>query len=386
MTMATKHEVIKEKLEEYCSASKEGKGRILDHLQAITRLHRKALVRRLGVLRLGRKPGTERRGRREVYDMRVTAALKEVWQIANEICAERLHTVAAEYVRVLKRDQMWKHDERSTVFLLSMSLGTMKNRLRVFPRLHGRRGRGTTKPSALKEIIPIRRGPWDNPAPGFGEIDSLAHCGSSLGGDYAYSVQYTDVATIWTCLAAQWNKGQGATVESLRRINQRLPFQLTGLDPDSGSEFVNWLAKEWCDDHRIALTRIRPYSKNDHARIEQKNYVNVRQFLGYTRLANPLAVPLMNRLYDLLEDYINFFLPSVKCLSKERTGSKYRRCYDTAQTAYVRVMAHNEILLEVKAQLQAKYAKLNPKILKQQIIALTKKIFSQARTDYGNTF
>ena len=74
-------------------------------------------------------------------------------------------------------------------------------------------------------------------------MDTVAHCGSSLIGDYAYTVQYTDVATIWTCLSAQWNKGQLSTKQSIERIKTRLPFPLLGLDPDSGSSFINCYSK-----------------------------------------------------------------------------------------------------------------------------------------------
>lgn len=387
--MATKQEVVKSKLEEYCRASRVEKTAILNQLIAVTHLHRKALIRRLSALRLGREPALKRRGRKEVYNMRVTGALKEVWETANEICAERLHPVIAEYVSVLKRDRMWTHDEPATELLLAASLGTVKNRIAKFVRIKSSGGgRGTTKPSNLKELIPIRRGPWDNPKPGKGEVDTVAHCGSSIAGDYAFTVQYTDVATIWTCLSGQWNKGQEATKQSIERIKARLPFNLLGLDPDSGGEFINWNLKDWCDRQTppVEMSRIRPYYKNDHARIEQKQYVNVRQFLGYTRIENPAVIPLMNQLDDALEDYINFFLPSVKCLAKERTGSKYKRRYDPAQTAYRRVLAHPDIPQQVKIRLQAKYATLNPRILKERIMKLTRKIFSQAKPDFGNTF
>ena len=263
---------------------------------------------------------------------------------------------------------MWHHDEQATGLLLEMSLGTMKNRIGGFRKVSGRhRGKSTTKPGSLKEIIPIRRGPWENPRPGFGEIDTVAHCGASLGGDYAFSVQYTDIATIWTCLAAQWNKGQRATVKSVERISGRLPFTLRGIDPDSGSEFINWALKGWCDNQAVQMTRIRPYYKNDHARIEQKQYCNLRQFVGYTRIEDSRAIKPLNELYDSLEDYINFFLPSVKCLTKEREGSRYRRIYDRPQTAYRRVLAHPDIDPSVKRQLTIKYATLNPKLLKDKI-------------------
>ena len=385
--MATKQEILRDKLAEYLQAGKAEKSRILDQLQAVSKLHRKAIIRRLKQLQLGHIPDSERRGRPEVYCPRVTIALKEIWEMANEICAERLQPVIADYVRVLRRDKMWRHNDETTELLLAMSLGTIKNRIAAFTKIRSGPGWSTTKPSSLKEIIPIRRGPWANPDPGQGEVDTVAHCGSTLRGDYAYSVQYTDVATIWTCLSAQWNKGEKATRQSLERIKRRFPLTLLGIDPDSGGEFINYLIKGWCDSQTpaVAMTRIRPYRKNDHARIEQKNYVNIRQFLGYARLDDRGQVKLMNELYDILEDYINFFLPSVKCLKKERIGSKYRRVYDQAQTAYRRVLNHPAVSTAVKGNLRVKYATLNPQTLKKEIDALIRKIITRTKTDYGNT-
>ena len=179
-------------------------------------------------------------------------------------------------------------------------------------------------------------------------------------------MQYTDVATIWTCLAGQWNKGEVETCNSIERISSRLPFPLKGIDPDSGSEFINWHLKGWCDAHDVRMTRTRPYMKNDHARIEQKNYSNVRHTVGYTRFDDPQHVQLLNELYEVLEDYINFFIPSMVCVKKERIGSGHVRRYDTAATAYARVLAHPYIDHGVKDQLQQKYATLNPVILKRK--------------------
>lgn len=374
MYMATKKEIFREHLAAYGAGSKVEKGRILDAVCRLSGMDRKAVIRRFR--QLANRPAwwRDRRGGKTLYGNDVTAALKNVWEIASRICAERLRPKIAEYVRVLKRDAMWKHGDDATRLLLTMSLGTMKSRLGVFENERGRRGRGTTKPSELKEVIPIRRGPWENPDPGFGEIDTVAHCGESLAGDFAYTVQYTDVCTIWTCLSGQWQKGEIATRESIERIKRRLPFTLRSIDPDSGSEFVNWHLKGWCDMHGISMTRTRPYMKNDHARIEQKNYANVRRFVGYTRLDDPRSVALLNELYDVLEDYLNFFIPSVKCVQRERTGSRTKRIYDTAQTAYERVLAQPNIDSAVKESLRKKYEPLNPKTLKDEIGRLLTKL------------
>ena len=390
MTMDTKQEIFEEKLGEYLQASKEEKGHILDMVCGVTKAHRKAVVRRFKTLQLEDTGIPDKRGRSTIYTKTVGAALKEIWYMAHQICAERLHPEIPEYIAVLKRDKMWKHNEQTTVLLCRMSLATMKRRIEKFPKVHGRRkGKGTTNPSNLKEIIPIRRGPWQNPDPGFGEVDTVAHCGSTLQGDFAYTVQYTDVSTIWTCLRAQWNKGERATKESMIGIKSGLPFPLLGIDPDSGSEFINWNLKGWCDTENIVMTRTRPSMKNDHARIEQKNYTNVREFIGYVRIDNFEAIEIMNELYGVLEDYINFFLPSMKCVSKERIGSKYKRIYDKSQTAYQRVLAHPLISNEAKERLEQKYATLNPKLLKQKSDRLIHKLYANKsaaqKKSYGNT-
>lgn len=379
--MATKHEVLKDKLAAYLAADKAGKKTILDHLEAAIPMHRQAIIRRLNQLAV-RDPGWQRKrpGRRERYGVRVTMALKEIWELADHICAERLHPQLAEYVTVLRRCQEWRYPGDTTQLLLAMSLGTVKDRIEAFPKVK-RGGTGATKPSELKELVPIRRGPWDNPDPGKGEVDTVAHCGSSLVGDYAFTVQYTDVATIWTLLEAQWNKGMLATKDSLKSMYERVPFTLTGFDFDSGGEFINSSVVPWCESLTppVACSRTRPYRKNDHARIEQKNYTNVRRWVGYLRYDAPAQVNLLNRLYRLLEDYLNFFLPSMKCLSKERIGSQYKRVYDQSRTAYARVLSHAGIPHEVKAKLKEKYATLNPKTLKKNIEQLQQQLLASYR-------
>lgn len=309
-----------------------------------------------------------------MYGHALTPAIRELWEMAGRICAERLHPIIKEYIRILKRDRMWRHPETVTKLLFTASTATLKRRIDTFENIKGRGGRGTTKPSHLKEIIPIRRGPWNNPAPGYGEIDTVAHCGGSLEGSFAYTVQYTDVTTIWMCLSAQWNKGEIETRKSIERIQNHLPFRLSGIDPDSGSEFINWHLKEWCDGENIEMTRTRPYMKNDHARIEQKNYTNIRHVVGYSRFDDPRFVTLLNELYDVLEDHINFFVPSQKCIAKIKTDSRSKRIYDTAAPAYARVLAENRIPSDIKKILTQKYASLNPKILRQKIDNLLTKL------------
>ena len=167
MNMATKQEVFKEKLQEYLAAqSRKEKGCILDAVCRITGVHRKAAIRRFRTFQLHPDQGRGKRGRKPIYGHRLISLIREVWEASSRICAERLHPIIPEYVQVLKRDGMWPYDEERTTLLLRMSLGTLKDRIERFERIKKGGGKGTTKPSHLKEIIPVRRGPWQNPPPG----------------------------------------------------------------------------------------------------------------------------------------------------------------------------------------------------------------------------
>ncbi len=377
--MSTKIELLGIALTRYLKANKETKTKILDELVQHTQMHRKSLCRafkRLQFRDLQTKP--TKRGRKEVYGPGVTVALKEVWEISSELCAERLQPMIGEYVRILQRDKMWSHNKETTRLLLLMSLGTCKNRISKFRRIKRKQRHNTTKPSHIKILIPVRHGPWKNPEPGFGEIDTVAHCGHTLAGDFAYTVNFTDITTTWWSAAAQLNKGQKATLESIEAMRDRIPFGLKGLDPDTGSEFVNWHLKGWADKEQIELSRSRPYHKNDNAHIEQKNDSIVRNFLGHGRIDASGQIKLMNQLYGgPLYLYVNFFQSSQKLVKKEKIGSRYVRKHDRAKTPYHRVLADKRIKSEVKAELAKLYETLNPLLLKQEIDTLIKRIWAR---------
>ena len=380
MTMEAKNEVFERFQKEYWGATRKRKGEILRTVCAVTNMHNKAVVRKFRVLQLHDAGTPERRGRRVYYTHDVTAALRAVWEAANEICGELLHPVIAEYVTILERDKLWTHSDKATGKLLAMSEGTVKARVGGFMKARKKRGGiSTTSPSKLKHIIPIATGPWEDAVPGEGQIDTVAHCGDSVAGDFIYTVNYTDMATYWVIPRAQWNKGQEGTLESIKTIKEKLPFPLRGLHPDSGSEFVNWLAKDWCDAEHIALTRSRPNKKNDNCFVEERNGHIVRKFLGYTRLDAKETVDAVNALYDVLTIYLNHFVPSRRTKEKVRVGAKYKRTYAQAMTPYARALAHPKITEEVKTALREEHALLNPLLLKRKVDTLITKIFAKQK-------
>lgn len=381
MNMATKKEVCQEKLAEYLQASAERKSQILDSICDITGMHRKSVIRRLKRLQMKDPLVSDQRGRRTYYTPDVDAALKDVWDAANELCGELLHGVVKEYVSILRRDGEWRHSDEATHKLFAMRKRTVRRRCERFEKERGsRKGLSSTKPSALKSIIPIFKGPWKRLPPGNGQLDTVAHCGNSLLGDMAYSLNYTDACLYWVVLSAQWNKGQEATLESLKRIKERLPFLWLMGHPDTGSEFINWLAKEWFEKEKIALTRSEPGKKNDNMFVEERNGHVLRKHLGYERIGVKACVPLMNELYVKLEQYLNHFIPVRRTISKKRVGAKYIRRYEkVARTPYARLMKHPSIAPEVKARISDEHDALNPLHLKKEIDGMIKNIMSVNR-------
>ena len=116
---------------------------------------------------------------------------------------------------------------------------------------------------------------------------------------------------------------------------------LLGLDSDNGSEFLNAHLVRYCTQEELTFTRSRPYWKNDQAHVEQKNWSVVRKLVGYGRYESEAALAQLNRVYELLRVWTNFWQPSLKLVAKERDDAtgKTRKKYDAAQTPYRRLLA-----------------------------------------------
>jgi len=383
--MRTKKELFGIELAVYLKASKAEKGRILDALQRQTGMRRESIIRSFRRLQLKSAGSEKKRGRKTYYTADVCAALKEIWEAANGCCGELLHPIIPEYVSILKRDGMWRHNDAITGKLLAMSLATVKRRATAWECLNGRRGISTTTPSAIKERVPLFQGSWLQVPVGMGQIDTVAHCGGSLASDFAYSVGYVDVSSGWFAYRMQWNKGMAATKESLETIRKSLPFIWLHLHPDCGTEFLNEMVMAWCDEEDIAVSRSRSYHKNDNGYIEQRNGHIVRRWLGYDRFGCRELLPKINRFYELICLYHNHFIAQRLCVgTKTLPSGKHRKIYEKkALTPYARLLANPKVAGNIKESLKREHAPLNPKILHDKLAKMKCDILSANRLATG---
>lgn len=378
MTMAHKQGVFEEKLQEYLWGDKKRKGEILEAVVLVSGLTRKGAIKRFRRMQR-RSPGAgDGRGRPRTYTAECLAALKEVWEMGAEACGENLHPMIGEYIDIQMRENSWKHDEVVTFKLKKMSLGSMKKYLGTF--VHTRRnfgGKTTTQKSSFISLVPIRMDGWSTAEAGVTQVDTVAHCGDSIAGDYCFTTNATDVATLWGTRRAQWNKGQVATRVSLVAMRADSPFPWTELHPDSGSEFINNHCIKYAGETNLRMTRSRPYHKNDNCFVEERNGHVVRVYVGFDRLDVPQVVTVLNDLYDVLTPYLNHFVASRRVVSKERIGARWRVVREkVAKTPYQRVLERSDISDVVKNELRAEHVTLNPRTMKIDIDQRAERVYA----------
>jgi len=218
-------------------------------------------------------------------------------------------------------------------------------------------------------------------------VDLVSHSGNSARGEFAYSLNLTDVHTGWTETRAILGKGRQAVLDALEEIQAALPFPLRGINSDNGSEFINWHVGSWCARHQVQFSHSRPYKKDDNAYIEQKNWTHVRKLMGWDRYDTPAAVKAMNDLYrNELRLWLNLFQPSAKLLKKVRVGSKLRRRYDLPRTPLDRLETEQADEAIDTSQLTALLKLrqgLDPFELSRQIDRKLQAIYALAHTRLG---
>lgn len=376
MNMQHKQGVFEEKCEEYWKARKKRKSVILSSLVEVTGLTRKACIKRFRFLQLRDPASQERRGRPRYYTPDVIAALLEVWEIGSESCGENLHSQINEYVDIQIREDVWKHDELVTYKLRKMSEGSVKHYVGNFTRTkRSFGGKGTTRKSSVISMVPVRMDGWDTAEVGVIQIDTVAHCGDTVAGDYTFTTNGTDVATLWGSRRAQWCKGQEATRTSLEAMRNDSPFPWTEIHPDSGCEFINLHCIGYALGSHLRMTRSRPYHKNDNCFVEERNGHVVRAYVGYERLDVRETVDALNDLYDILTPYLNHFIASRRIISKERIGARWKIAREKiSKTPYRRVLERGDVSEEVKEKLRKEHDLLSPAKMKKEVDRLFKRV------------
>jgi len=383
MSPTSKKEYLKSIAKRYQNANKKNKSLILEEFCQVCGYHRKYAIAKLNGLKHPKRRPPAKRGPKPIYNNPlILNSLKEIWIATNLICSKRLKAAIPHWLGFYQTQYGYLPLDLVKK-ILKISPATIDRTLHPIKHLYRGKGRCATKPGLLlKHHIPIKTNQWDESKPGFIEADTVHHCGTSLAGVYAVTLDTVDIATEWTEQRATYGIGHHDIFMQVKDIESSLPFPLLGLDCDNGGELLNKNIYHYLTHRKapVQFTRSRAYRKNDNAHVEGKNWTHVRQWLGYRRFENPRIVDLLNNLYkNEWRLYHNFFIPSVKLQQKQRIGSRIFKRHDSPKTPYQRILESKFVPPHSKQILKEQFKTLNPFKLKKTIDEKIAKIHALAR-------
>ena len=350
---------------------RQARGRLLDEFVEMTGWDRKHANKVL----LGKRRRKGRRGKRGAprrYGIDLLAALKTCWLAMDQPCGKRMKDMLPLWVVHLDCP------EEIGVQLAGISAASIDRLLRGFKVKVGKKARPPKPASAVKALVEVRAQSWGTSETGWTEVDTVAHCGGDMGGDFIWTLTSVEVSSGWTELRAVWNRGQQASFEGLESIWESQPFDLLGVDSDNGGEFLNFHLYHWLKKHGIEQTRSRPYYKNDQAYVEQKNWTHVRQLLGYERLEHRELLDDLNELLKLWSRWRNLFCVTMKQESKRREGSRQiRRHEKQGRTPARRLIESGQLRKEQRCELETQLSTLNPFAMRREIRRLEDRLWSR---------
>lgn len=386
LSVATRTEITAKYARAYRMASRVVKSRLLDEVVAVTGWSRDNARRRLAQANTPR-PVLTRSGRPRKFTADALTVLQRVWAVSGGACGKYLAPAMSDLLTALEaHGELVPGSRRYSLSvraeLLAMSAATIDRYLIEAKARAGLRGISTTKPGALlRTSISIRKaGDEVEGEPGFFEADTVAHCGPSLRGEFARTVNFTDMVTGWVFTTAIRNNARVHMLAALNRAVEAIPFQIAGLDCDNGSEFINHDVVAWAGEREIFFTRSRPYKKNDQATIESKNNHLVRRYGFHWRYDTPEALLLLNRLWPLVNDRLNYFTPTKKPIGWATTATgRRKRVYDAPRTPLTRLLQAGTVSPAQARELIERRDGINPAQLARDIQQLQDQLTGLAR-------
>ena len=230
MTTEMKRIYLETIRERYRKSTKKQKSIILTEFCEVTGYERKYAIR---LLWKHVEPRSQRSGPKRKYNHSVIPHLIYFWNAMNRCCSKKMKAALPLWLPYYREPL----DENTKALLLSMSSATIDRRLRDF-REGKIKGLSATQSSFVKSKIPIKLLDGDVKEPGFVESDTVAHCGSSLSGEFVNTLTVTDLYSGWTENRAVLTKTSNQVIRQLQNIETRLPFRMLGFASDNGTEFL----------------------------------------------------------------------------------------------------------------------------------------------------
>lgn len=389
MSQTCLHELLQCLRYDYRQTPVKGtKSLIIDHWCRASGHERKYAIKELRAQRGPALPGVaaprgpgKRSGGAVKYGPEIIGLLKAMWLQHEQPCGKRLLAVLPLLVPSWERHHgLLTPPVRSG--LLAISASQIDRVLAPFrAKTPGRR---PYPGSEVRRQVPLRTGPWETSGPGWMEVDTVAHCGGSMRGSFAWSSCMTDIYSGWTEVRTAWNRSDRVIQIRLNESESSLPFPMLGYDSDNGGEVLNQSILRWLQQRPapVSVTRSRPYHKNDNAHVEQKNLTHIRLFLGWGRITPMSVVEPLNALMADWSLWNNLYSPSLKLLGKKREGARVTRQWEKrAATPAQRVLGHGAATMETRERVGQALADHDPVTMKKSIEAQLRAVHRQIEAE-----
>lgn len=204
--MAARYEITKKYAQAYAAAAKKGTSLILDRVVQITGWNRDHARQQL-VARLRQAPWRavatvavidRRRTKPRKYSYDALIVLQEVWSTSGGSCGQYLAPAMTDWLDSMEAEGALvagedRYSPKVRAELEAMSAATIDRYLAPARAKDPIRGKTATKPGTmLRNSISIRKaGDEVEAEPGFFEVNTVAHCGPTLKGEFCRTLNLT---------------------------------------------------------------------------------------------------------------------------------------------------------------------------------------------------
>lgn len=384
--MGERVEVTRRLRQAYRGAAKAEKTAILDEFCNLTGLAR-STARRCLTGPEDSKRIDHRSTREPKYSAQAATVLARVWKLMGCPSGKYMAAAMGQWLDALTRhgeliEGRLGYSQAVRAELEHMSPATIDRYLKVersCVRLEG--GPAICHGNLLRNSITTRTAADKAEGyPGFFEIDTVAHCGSSVAGRFAHTVILTDVHTGWVHLEVMEDDTHAQMVAGLQRAVEAIPFTICGLDCSAAPGFPNGEVTAWARSQDILLTHSRAGARNDRPTADSWNGHALRRCGFAQRCDTAWQRHTLAQLWKAVRLKLNYFTPTRKPIGwSDAADGRRRRRYDTPTAPLDRLLGSGTLSPAQQDELITHRNGINPANLTRETLRCQDLLLNSAR-------
>lgn len=368
-------------LDLYTSARKKDKGWILDEIVVMTgwsRDHVRRLLAQLARRRESPPSEPDRRCHREgKYSEEARASLERVWDWSGRQSGKYLAAAMPLLLDSLERHGSLTagrdgYSPSVKEELLSVSAASIDRYLRYARSCDFAIRNVSTRRSHAPSADFLDFAGGENEAePGFFVADTVAHPGSTLDGDYVFTLNATCVHTGWVFTRSIADNTPEQVVDLLQWSLDEItgiPFWVNAVELVNACHGVHGFAGSWARELDIHYSPVVKDHQRDRLPEASRHQHLVHEYGFVNRYDTEDARQALNRLWRVVNDRLNFFTPTRKPIAWVRDSAGHRkRIYDEPATPLDRLSGAGVMSPVQEAELITYRNSLNPARLTAEI-------------------